>query len=101
MSKVLVELDSLTLGTSLLLLCIFEGIHLDNFDEMRLDQSFLPYIHIYRKVTLFQGYGTLLLPGPLPHNCSAHLGEYDKQAICLASLMEASYLQKIYATIYL
>ena len=100
MSKVLVELDSLTLGTSLLILCIFEVIHLDNFDEMHLDQLFLPYIHIYRKVTLFQGYGTLLLPGPLPHNCSAHFGRYYMQGIYLESLVGAFYFQKIHAIIY-
>ena len=100
MSKVLVVLDSLTLGTLLFLQCICKGLHLDNFDEMRLDQSFLPYSHIYQKVTLLKGSGELIRPGSLPHDCSAHLGTYYMQDICLESLVEDFYFQKIHAIIY-
>ena len=42
-------------------------------------QFFLPHIHFFQKVTLLQGFGTFLIPGPFSYTCSEHLGEYNKQ----------------------
>ena len=74
MSKFLVKIYALPLGTCLIFLCICEGLHMDNFDNMCQDQSVLLHSHICQKVTQLQGYGSFTLPGPLPHTYSAHLG---------------------------
>ena len=87
MEKVWVELDALKLGNLLLILCICDGLHLENFDESYLEQFFLRNSHIFQKVIILQGFGPFILPGPLPHTCSANFGEYDKKYTCLSSLV--------------
>ena len=70
---------------------------MDNFYEMLMEYPVLPHSHICQKVTLLQGFGSFPLTGPLPHTCSANLGCYYRQSICLSSVVGFSYFQNIHA----